>query len=448
VSLDLFQRETDEHIARQRPVQVSDPGVFDNFISGAGMAAMRTFAKAGRAASMAAGGAVAAVEKLGSLHPLANPGDTSLSDSIFRAHDETMQRAVDYWTPKPGEVGAAGEVVGQLLATLPMVVASPALTVAQTQLAEGEDLVRKGVDAGTANTVGAVQAAGLGLGIWMPILGKTLAQRVLAGGAGFNVVQGVVTRGVSGALLEGTPAEKDYAAFDPAALTLDILLGAAFGGLAHLSPAQRAQGEAVWKQIETWGKTVPAGDVDAIAALRQAQHLNVDSMPGKPVTEADIEAHVERMRTAIGQAARGEPVSVENMPRANVEPDGRFVEAEARARDLVAEAEKVRADEGLPNIETEGPPSRGSAEPPRSAEAGTAGLTARDGEPVDPLAAAARRVATERPDLTIAIGTDAEGKPVTMTAAEFVENARRRTAEVEQDARLFEVAATCMFGGR
>jgi hypothetical protein len=282
----------------------------------------------------------------------------------------------------------------------------------------------------------------------MPILGKTLAQRVLLGGAGFNAAQGVVTRGVSGALLEGTAAEKDYAAFGPAALTLDILLGAAFGGIAHLSPAQRAQGEAAWKQIEGWGKTIPAGDVDAIAALRQAQHINVDTLPGKPVSEADVEAHVERMRTALGQAARGEAIDVEGMPRANVEPDGRFVEAEVRARNLMAEAERVRVDEGLPPaMEPEAQSPRGSVEPPRNAEAEAAGPTAREGEAPDPLTVAAERIVAQRPDMTMTIGADAEGNPVTVKASELLDMQRQRRAEAEADVRLFEVAATCMFGG-
>jgi len=384
MSLDLYEREVADRLSTLRPVQVPEAGAFDGFFRGTGMTAMRTFAEAGRA-----------VDMLGAVGPIvqdAFTGGTEAQDRYFREHDEVFNRAVDYWTPKPHEVGAAGEIVGQLLATLPMVIASPGFAVGQTQLGTAEDLVRKGVDSGKAQAVGAAQAAGLGLGIWMPILGQNLWQRALLGGAGFNLAQGVATRAASGAILEGTPAADEFKAFDPAALTLDVLLGLAFGGIAHLSPSQRAQGAEVWKRITDWTGNLKPSDVDAIAALRQAEHLNVQSAPGRPATPADVEAHVNRMREAIGQLARGEPVNVESMPRTRVEPDGRFAEAQVRAEAMRAEAERLRAAEGLPRPIVEEPvaqPEPGSAVPrTRGAEAEPAGTAARP--QAEPSATAAR----------------------------------------------------------
>jgi len=321
MSFDLYREEVDNRLSSLRPVANPEPGVWDNFTAGAGKVAMQTFAKAGRAASMAAAPLAMAFEKA--------PGSTEVQDKFFKAHDDIFGRAVDYWTPKPGEVGVAGQVVGQLLGTLPMVFASPALTVAQTQLSVAEDMARKGVDAGTAQAIGATQAAGLGLGIWVPILGKTLAQRVLVGGAGFNVVQGGATRAISAQLAEGTAAEGDFKTFDPTALTLDVLLGAAFGAIAHINPRMRAEGEAWQKRLTEWGAKLKPSEVDALAALRQAQHLNADSMPGKPVDVADTNAHVDRMRQAIDDLANDRPVNVEDMPAPRFEADAaRAAEAE------------------------------------------------------------------------------------------------------------------------
>jgi hypothetical protein len=330
MSLDLFA-ETDNVLANLRPVADPGPGVWDNFTAGAGKVAMQTFAKAGRAASMAAAPLAMALEKA--------PGSTEVQDKFFKAHDDIFGRAVDYWTPKPGEVGEAGQVVGQLLGTLPMLFASPALTVAQTQLSVAEDMARKGVDAGTAQAIGATQAAGLGLGIWVPILGKTLAQRVLLGGAGFNVVQGGATRAISAKLAEGTAAEGDFKTFDPTALTLDVLLGAAFGGIAHINPRMRAEGEAWQKRLTEWGAKLKPSEVDALATLRQAQHLNADSMPGKPVDVADTNAHVDRMRQAIDDLANDRPVNVEDMPAPRFEVDAaRAAEANAAIKAMQDEA--------------------------------------------------------------------------------------------------------------
>lgn len=330
MSLDLFD-ETDKVLANLRPVAEPEPGVWDNFTAGAGKVAMQTFAKAGRAASMAAAPLAMAFEKA--------PGSTEVQDKFFKAHDDIFGRAVDYWTPKAGEIGEAGQVVGQLLGTLPMVFASPALTVAQTQLSVAEDMARKGADASTAQAIGATQAAGLGLGIWVPILGKTLAQRVLVGGAGFNVVQGGATRAISAQLAEGTAAEGDFKTFDPTALTLDVLLGAAFGAIAHINPRMRAEGDAWHKRMAEWGAKVKPSEIDAMLTLRQAQHLNADSMPGKPVDANDFNAHVDRMRQAIDDLANDRPVNVEDMPAPRFESDAaRAAEAEMAVKAMQDEA--------------------------------------------------------------------------------------------------------------
>jgi len=343
MSFDLYSEETGNRLAGLRPVKEPEPGMFDNFLAGSGKVAMQTFAKAGRAASLALAPAAIGLDKAKSYLNDTAPS-TEIQDKFFKAHDEIFGRAVDYWTPNPNEVGAAGQIVGQLMATLPMVVANAPATVASTQLSTGEDLVRKGVDSGKAQAVGAVQAGGLGLGIWVPILGKTLAQRVLLGGAGFNATQGLATRAASGKLLEGTPGAEDYKAFDPTALTLDVLLGAAFGGIAHINPRMRAEGDKWHAKLAEWGKTLKPSEVDALATLRQAQHLNADSLPGKPVDVQDVNAHVDRMRQALDDLANDRPVQVEDMPAGRFEHDAaRADEANAIIGGWMKETEGERA---------------------------------------------------------------------------------------------------------
>jgi hypothetical protein len=164
MSLSLFQANNEKRLEDTPIVTRTEPGAWDGFFRGTGQTTMKGFAEAGRAASMAAGSVPV-------LYDAVN-GGTEASDRYFKWHDDTFGDAVDYWTPKSGEVGMAGQVAGALLSTLPMVIASPSLAVAKTQLTTAEDLTRAGVDTTKAQAVGAVQGLGFGVGVWLPILGK------------------------------------------------------------------------------------------------------------------------------------------------------------------------------------------------------------------------------------------------------------------------------------
>jgi len=334
VSLDLFQQEGNERLTALPPVQNVDPGMFDGFVRGTGMATMKGFAKAARA-----------VDLVGAVGPIvqdAFTGGTEAQDKYFAEHDAVFGRAVDYWTPRSNEIGMAGEVMGGLMSVLPQVIVSPGLAVATTQLGTAEDLANMGVTTGKAQAVGAVQGLTLGTGIWMPILGKNLWQRAVIGGAGFNLVQGTGARAASGAILEGTPAAEMFKAFDGEAMTLDVLMGLAFGGLVHYSPTQRAQGAKAWDQIDAWARNLNPSDKAAIATLREGQHLNLDSTPGKPVSDVDIEAHVNRMRAAIDQIASDQPVAVEDItvPRRTAD----IGEAPAEVRAMFEQEQQLRQE--------------------------------------------------------------------------------------------------------
>jgi hypothetical protein len=342
MSLDLFERETEERLDRMTPVDRPEASAWDGFARGSAMHAMQGFAKVARAADLA--GSVGPI-----LYDKMTDG-TEAQDRYFREHEEIFQSAVDFWTPRPGEVGWAGQVAGSLMSLLPLVITSPAGAVATTQLSVAQDLIQKGVDPIKAQQVGAAYGAGIGLGIWVPILGRTLTQRMLLGGAGFNVVQGVTMRGVAGEILEGTPAAGEFQAFGPADLTLDVLLGLAFGGMAHLSPGMRAQGEEFWQRIETWRRNLTPEQVAALSTLRAAQHASADSLPGQPATADAVDAHVARVRAAVEQLARNEPVNVTDLPEARITPDlPRMEEAAKNAQQLRMDAERTRIEEGLPH---------------------------------------------------------------------------------------------------
>jgi len=310
MSWDLHPEEMLEKASSLPISQTPEVGVFHNFMQGAAKVAMQGLAKTARAVDMV--GAVGPIVQDALASNRVNTVTTA-QDRYFKEHNEWFQAAVDYWTPRPNEVGVAGEVAGSLLSMLPTIMASPALAVGATQMAQAQDLVQQGVSQGKAQAVGAVQALGLGAGIWMPILGTNAVQRILIGGAGFNVAQGVATRAASKAILGDDKAAEQFRPLGGTELTLDILLGLAFGGYAHINPAMRAQGAKAWEDIGNFLKDAPPSDKAALATLREAQHINADSLPGTPVTAADLDVHVQRMRQAIDDMANDRPINVDNI---------------------------------------------------------------------------------------------------------------------------------------
>src|SRR4051812_11331939 len=100
MSLDLFQDETNNRLTELAPVQNVEPGMFDGFVRGTGMATMRGLATIPRAASMLMAPAAVALDAL------TPGGGTEAQDRYFAQHDAVFGRAVDYWTPNSTEIGS------------------------------------------------------------------------------------------------------------------------------------------------------------------------------------------------------------------------------------------------------------------------------------------------------------------------------------------------------
>lgn len=339
MSLDLYSDEAQARLDTLKPVTAAPVGIFDNYLESAGSEIMKGSATLARTIHSGLAVVPMAIDEV---------AGTDLSSKYFKQH-QFWQRASDRWVPNPQEVGIAGQITGQLLTGINQLLINPSLLVANTQMSVTEDLANKGVSTGKALAVGAVQGVGTGVGIWMPILGKTLTQRVVAGGVGFNVAQGVAMRGASGAILEGTPAAEVYSATDTTSLTLDVLMGIAFGGYAHVNPAMRAQGAEMQDRLTSWASKLKPSEIDAIVTLKQAEHLNSSSMPGKPVDIQDIDAHVQRIRQAIDDLANDRPVNVEAMQKPEYVPDAaRQAEAENVSAYLKSEIQSINGE--LPNF--------------------------------------------------------------------------------------------------
>lgn len=393
------------------PAAPAQRGAFDNFGSSAGNYFMRSMAEGGRAASMA----VAALPVLADMAISRDSvlgealGDKSLSDRYFEWHDETFGRAVDYWTPKPQEVGTAGQIVGQLSGSIVKFLASPALSIADAQLTTAENLVRQGVGAGTAQAAGAIAGTAQAVGIRLPAaIGNTLGTR-LASGAGGNVLQSTVaTEAQRLALQAGDAPQKvvdQFDPLDPKARGIDALMGLVFGAKAHfdarfdsLTPTQR----------------------DAILLVNQARHIEDNSLPGRALTAADQTRAVDGTRQAMDQMLRGEPVAVDSpLPGFELDP----ARAELAA---VIEAE-------LPKVDP--------VQVPRMAEPEGTKLAEPGAEPAAPRFDESVRLPSGEFD-------PATGQERAMSANDFIARANADAAQAKATAPgLLQTAAECLLGG-
>jgi len=432
-----------------QPVDLSPPpaGVFDNAISGAGRYFMRSMAEAGRGLSMAAAAVPVLADKI--------VGDDNfsgkpLADQYFKLHDETFNSAVDHWTPKPGEVGVAGEVLGSLAGNMVQFFANPALALNTAQMSTGEDLVRQGVDPYVAAGAGNIAALGTAAGIKIPIVGNTLGQRVAAGVVG-NVAQGMATSAATSALLKTSGAPEQVAAqfdpFDLKARSIDAMMGAVFGVSAHIGAPKQE---------------LTQSQKDALLLVNQARHIEDASTPGRPATEADLTKTVTATRAAIDQMLRGDPVAVEGLLREVVtEPDAakQAMRSEIEAvvkNDLPKPAERIEIE---PMQSTTGDPATQAASDKAPAPTGGAGAA----EPTAP----AGGVSEPRPGAAQAAGVDAgvqkfdesvrlptgefnpkTGEPVTISANDYVAQAHAEAADAKaRSVGLFQAAANCLLGG-
>lgn len=412
MSLDMFSAQVgqsldarDARILSQPP---EPPGVFKGFGEGAGKFTMRKLAEVGRS-----------IDLLGAVGPIIEDkilgAGTAAQDRYFAEHDELFNSAVDYWTPRPDEVGVAGQIAGQLVGTLATVLVSPHLAVGSAVLSQGEELVRKGVPAGKATAAGIVEGASLAAGLWLPIFGKNLWQRTLVAGAGVNVAQGVATRGIQGAILADTPAEGQFKAWGGSEIVLDALLGVAFGSLVHLDATARAEVEAAR------ANGLNADTDAALRVLNNQRHWEASTAPARPDSPAALDLHVSRMTEAVRSVLRDEPVNVEAGPmRVKLTPErleiGRAVQESVEAAGppvarLLSEAAEVRVGEG------------------------------------DPLFSEAQRYVDQNPDMVIDTGArNPDGTPIRQSLRDYLDEADDILLTAREEARLFGVAAACILG--
>lgn len=264
--------------------------------------------------------------------------ETSPDDLSAQIQRDARER-VRASTPDPATTGAAARIIhgvgeGAFLATLGTAVGGPVGAALTTGGAEGnarlDELLEQGVDPKTALASAGLTAATSGIGVILPGgVGNSLLTRLATGAAG-NTVFGAANRYADHAILEAGGYHEmadQQKALDGLQMLTDMILGTAFGGLAHLhAPAEAAK---IPERVVTTPEAVNAALAENLALADRRES------PGVPTNPAASNAHQAAMEKALSDLFAGEPVDVRDTGIDRAEFLGRESEVPSEALSVV-----------------------------------------------------------------------------------------------------------------
>lgn len=284
--------------SKKNMVGQHEPGFLDGVGTGVANGFMRGGARVAQFAGLLAGTLPMAADAI--------TGGTERQDEWFSTVDSVANNAVDYWTPDARTVGTMGNLLGGVAEIVPPMALSGgnpllanALVTGSTAAGTGMDLSRQGVDAGTAGAAAAVTGTGAYLGFAIPVLGKTLSQRI-GSGAAANLATNAGATAATQSLLESNGYQQQAKQYDPtdmAARGADVVGGILAGAFTHRFASKQPI-------------NMTTAQEDALLAARNAKHFQEDTAPGPLSSAEDAVLHQQAMEQATNQLLRGEPVSL------------------------------------------------------------------------------------------------------------------------------------------
>lgn len=317
--------------ARQNPLdpETLKPGWF----AGMYKAPVTGIASAWNDAALLLGDAATPVARA-AVRPIDKMFGSNIDDWLLRE----QQKAVDNvkgWAPDPRTTGVVSQAVHGIFNIVPEVVAGGPTVAATLQGYKGyRGGMAEGLDPGTALGKGAIDGVATWVGLKIPMTvapGMGATANVL-GAAAVNAPVGMVSRGATGEWLRarGYPEMADqYQVFDQAAIAMDLIMGGAFGALAHYGPRGAEAYDGWRKRFD--GSLLPT-DKDTALFINNVLHAELDTAPGIPADPAARAAHVEALTKALEDLLAGRPVTApDGVTKAN------FVEnpSAAATRDAV-----------------------------------------------------------------------------------------------------------------
>ncbi len=222
------------------------------------------------------------------------------AEDFFRFADERLQPLIDKLTPDPESLTTAGQITSALF-ELPLQLVTGGTGIGlNASIQGGKGLLDQGVDATTATIEGIGAGVTMGGMLAMPAAGNTLKQTIpliLA-----NPVLGAGQDALTKQLLESRGYD-DQAAyfdpFDPTTRSVDLILGAVFGGM---------------EQLARWRSKAPQQVIDSIDVV-DVKNQKDELSPFESGDRKTQKAHSSAMDKATQDLAEGKPVDVSEQLR-------------------------------------------------------------------------------------------------------------------------------------
>lgn len=215
-------------------------------------------------------------------------------EDFFSFIEGPLDQAEKFWSVDPGTISTSGKIVSAL-AELPLMLATGPVGLFAPSATVGMELVKEGVDPATATLAGEANLAATALAVGLPQAGRTLKETI--GLVLANPAMGAAQDYATGKLLDARGYEdqaKAFDPFDPAARSVDLVLGAVFGGIAEYGR---------WKAKKAPAEVQDA--IDVVEGYKQQDALN----PFDPAA-APAKGHREAVGRALDALDEGQPVDV------------------------------------------------------------------------------------------------------------------------------------------
>lgn len=313
----LFQDETNRSLQAEallpREKPRTEPGLFTGTLGAIDRGLMQGSLEAGRFAVNAAVSAYRIAD--------ARWNDKTILDEVTKGETELGKRlgaAAAKWEPDPNTVGKAAQIVQGLTKVLGkaaayVAMAGPAAGIAALSadegINEGMRLTDKGVDAGTAATIGGLRAATTAAGAVLPVAGATplaTAGLVVASGPAMFMAEQSTVRDI----LSSQGYDQLAAEVDPYDVTSNLVALGLPGAMGVAAHAMRAKPAVKTPDGAPFRPTADEVDAARVALLDQHDVELVTGLAtheGRTPKPEDLVVHEQGMRDAVERADADPP---------------------------------------------------------------------------------------------------------------------------------------------
>jgi hypothetical protein len=451
---------TDDKEYLTQRIGMSDPATsfspystFDNFFGAQAQGAVSGFADAGEMALNAMDISRAYVDAVSggtSLSPISmfSRGYGMFTDTYEKTSGQNLRDGIKdlkEWSKiDPKTTGATSMMFGQIVRQASLfgvgtLAGGPLTGATLLGTTEGyttyNDMRDQGVDPNTSLGLGALVGVTSGAGALLPVsIGAKSLTGMMASGAAINATAGIVQRGWMSTILEAN-GYKDMAAnyrqLDAEALAADMILGAAFGGIARWAEGRRAPDLPTRAEIEA-----------ALEIERQA--MKERGTFGLPINEEARALDAEISDSVVDALLSGRDVEIdgnavrflsENTVVDPVTADFQKARLDVAREELgdladVPDLSNMREPEVAPRPETDAAPE--TPKPPEQQDAFS---------DIDPTIVEQINRLSEDPELEVELydGT-------VVKAGELKQKISESLAATKEKMDLFDTAAACMLG--